>query len=195
MIYPLISAEYIKTFGDHNLKVLMLAEKTTRKYSMFSATRRDLFTTSIPELFIGSENEQTNNGSSGPDIGRKSAVARINFFVDLSYRQDIRERPSKTALSNIWIDLSTAQPIYPTTLSDNTKVPDPSVSSVSYSGSTTGNRNPIARSDRSIFGTYDRLDNTFRGKIGFKYKVPGVDGLTLGTDINLTLLDLSLIHI
>ncbi|MEC7260372.1 MAG: SusC/RagA family TonB-linked outer membrane protein, partial [Bacteroidota bacterium] len=116
---------------------------------------------------------------------------RINFFVDLSYRQDIRERPSKTALSNIWIDLSTAQPIYPTTLSDNTKVPDPSVSSVSYSGSTTGNRNPIARSDRSIFGTYDRLDNTFRGKIGFKYKVPGVDGLTLGTDINLTLLDRS----
>lgn len=116
---------------------------------------------------------------------------RINFFVDLSYRQDIRERPSKTALSNIWIDLSTAQPIYPTTLSDKTKVPDPSVSSVSYSGSTTGNRNPIARSDRSIFGTYDRLDNTFRGKIGFKYKVPGVDGLTLGTDINLTLLDRS----
>ena len=116
---------------------------------------------------------------------------RINFFVDLSYRQDIRERPSKTALSNIWIDLSTAQPIYPTTLSDNIKVLDPSVSSVSYSGSTTGNRNPIARSDRSIFGTYDRLDNTFRGKIGFKYKVPGVDGLTLGTDINLTLLDRS----
>ena len=116
---------------------------------------------------------------------------RVNFFVDLSYRQDIRERPSKTALSNIWIDLSTAQPIYPTTLSDKTKVPDPSVSSVSYSGSTTGNRNPIARSDRSIFGTYDRLDNTFRGKIGFKYKVPGVDGLTLGTDINLTLLDRS----
>ena len=65
------------------------------------------------------------------------------------------------------------------------------MSSVSYSGSTTGNRNPIARSDRSIFGTYDRLDNTFRGKIGFKYKVPGVDGLTLGTDINLTLLDRS----
>ena len=116
---------------------------------------------------------------------------RINFFVDLYYRQYIRERPSKTALSNIWIDLSTAQPIYPTTLSDNIEVPDPSVSSVSYSGSTTGNRNPIARSDRSIFGTYDRLDNTFRGKIGFKYKVPGVDGLTLGTDINLTLLDRS----
>ena len=116
---------------------------------------------------------------------------RINFSVDLSYRQDIRERPAKTALSNIWIDLSTAQPIFPTRLSENMIIPDPSVSSVSYSGSTTGNRNPIARSDRSVFGTYDRFDNTFRGKIGIKYKVPGITGLTLRADMNLTLLDRS----
>ena len=116
---------------------------------------------------------------------------RINFSVDLSYRQDIRERPAKTALSNIWIDLSTAQPIFPTELSENMEIPDPSVSSVSYSGSTTGNRNPIARSNRNIFGTYDRFDNTFRGKIGLKYKIPGVTGLTLRADMNLTLLDRS----
>ncbi|MFL2991746.1 MAG: SusC/RagA family TonB-linked outer membrane protein [Cytophagales bacterium] len=116
---------------------------------------------------------------------------RINFSVDLSYRQDIRERPAKTALSNIWIDLSTAQPIFPTELSENMIIPDPSVSSVSYSGSTTGNRNPIARSNRNIFGTYDRFDNTFRGKIGLKYKIPGVTGLTLRADMNLTLLDRS----
>tara|TARA_Y100000768_G_scaffold386979_1_gene376806 strand:- start:670 stop:3795 length:3126 start_codon:yes stop_codon:yes gene_type:complete len=116
---------------------------------------------------------------------------RINFSVDLSYRQDIRERPAKTALSNIWIDLSTAQPIFPTRLSENMIIPDPSISSVSYSGSTTGNRNPIARSDRNVFGTYDRFDNTFRGKIGFKYKVPGITGLTLRADMNLTLLDRS----
>ena len=116
---------------------------------------------------------------------------RINFSVDLSYRQDIRERPAKTALSNIWIDLSTAQPIFPTRLSENMIIPDPSVSSVSYSGSTTGNRNPIARSDRNVFGTYDRFDNTFRGKIGIKYKVPGITGLTLRADMNLTLLDRS----
>ena len=70
-------------------------------------------------------------------------------------------------------------------------IPDPSVSSVSYSGSTTGNRNPIARSNRNIFGTYDRFDNTFRGKIGLKYKIPGVTGLTLRADMNLTLLDRS----
>ena len=43
----------------------------------------------------------------------------------MSYRQDIRERPSKNALSDIWIDLSTAQPIYPTSLPDGVTPPDP----------------------------------------------------------------------
>ena len=94
MVYPLLSAEYIKEVGNHNLKVLMLAEQTTRKFSMFSATRKNLFTTSIPELSIGSENEQTNDGSSGPDIGRKSAVARINYrfkdryLLETTFRAD-----------------------------------------------------------------------------------------------------------
>ena len=37
---------------------------------------------------------------------------KLNFSMDLSYRQDIRERPAQNALSNIWIDLATSQPIY-----------------------------------------------------------------------------------
>ena len=115
----------------------------------------------------------------------------LSLGVDMSYRQDIRERPSKNALSDIWIDLSTAQPIYPTSLPDGIAPPDPSKPFVSYSGSTTGNRNPIARSSRNIFGTYDRFDNTFRSKIGLSYKIPGVKGLELGANMNIQVLDRS----
>ena len=115
----------------------------------------------------------------------------LSLGVDMSYRQDIRERPSKNALSDIWIDLSTAQPIYPTSLPDGITPPDPSKPFVSYSGSTTGNRNPIARSSRNIFGTYDRFDNTFRSKIGLSYKIPGVKGLELGANMNIQVLDRS----
>ena len=79
MLYPLLSAEYIKKINSHNLKVLILAEQTSRRFSQFSATRKNLFTTSIPELFIGSENEQTNDGFSGSNIGRKSLVTRVNY--------------------------------------------------------------------------------------------------------------------
>ena len=115
----------------------------------------------------------------------------LSLGVDMSYRQDIRKRPSKNALSDIWIDLSTAQPIYPTSLPDGVTPPDPSKPFVSYSGSTTGNRNPIARSSRNIFGTYDRFDNTFRSKIGLSYKIPGVKGLELGANMNIQVLDRS----
>lgn len=115
----------------------------------------------------------------------------LSLGVDMSYRQDIRERPSKNALSDIWIDLSTAQPIYPTSLPDGVTPPDPTKPFVSYSGSTTGNRNPIARSSRNIFGTYDRFDNTFRSKIGLSYKIPGVKGLELGANMNIQVLDRS----
>ena len=115
----------------------------------------------------------------------------LSLGVDMSYRQDIRERPSKNALSDIWIDLSTAQPIYPTSLPDGIAPPDPSKPFVSYSGSTTGNRNPIARSSRNIFGTYDRFDNTFRSKIELSYKIPGVNGLELGANMNIQVLDRS----
>ena len=108
---------------------------------------------------------------------------RLSFGIDLSYRQDIRERPSANALSNIWIDLSTAQPIYPTSLPEGIQIPDPTKPFVSYSGSTTGNRNPLARSSRNIFGKYDRIDNTFRGKIGIKYKIPGIDGLIFNANM------------
>ena len=116
---------------------------------------------------------------------------RLSFGIDLSYRQDIRERPSANALSNIWIDLSTAQPIYPTSLPEGIQIPDPTKPFVSYSGSTTGNRNPLARSSRNIFGKYDRIDNTFRGKIGIKYKIPGIDGLIFNANMNIQVLDRS----
>ena len=115
--------------------------------------------------------------------------SNLSLGVDLSYRQDIRKRPAKNALSDIWIDLSTAQPIFPTSLPEGVVIPDPSKPFVSYSGSTTGNRNPLARSSRNIYGTYDRFDNMFRSKIGLKYKIPGIDGLILSANMNIQILD------
>lgn len=84
-IYPLISLTYDKSFGDHNIKVLALHEQITRKFSQFNAGRLDLLSTAIPELFIGSTNNQTNNGFSGSDIGRKSYVGRLNYIFRDKY--------------------------------------------------------------------------------------------------------------
>ena len=84
-LYPLVSLTYDKSFGDHELKVLGLYEQISRKFSQFSASRLDLLSLNIPELFIGSQNNQTNNGFSGSDIGRKSFVSRLNYGFQNKY--------------------------------------------------------------------------------------------------------------
>ena len=84
-IYPLVSLNYDKTFGDHNIKVLGLYEQITRKFSQFGASRLDLLSLAIPEIFIGSQNNQTNSGFSGSDIGRKSYVGRLNYTFQDKY--------------------------------------------------------------------------------------------------------------
>ena len=84
-IYPLVSLNYDKTFGSHSFKALALYEQITRKFSQFNANRINLLSTAIPELFIGSQNNQTNNGFSGSDIGRKSYVGRLNYTFQDKY--------------------------------------------------------------------------------------------------------------
>ncbi|MFK8165215.1 MAG: SusC/RagA family TonB-linked outer membrane protein [Lewinella sp.] len=78
-LYPLVSLEYEKKVGNHSLKLLGIAEQQTRKFSSLSASRLNLLASSIPELFIGSTDQQLNNGNSGADIGRKSVVGRLNY--------------------------------------------------------------------------------------------------------------------
>ncbi|MEM6800648.1 MAG: TonB-dependent receptor [Bacteroidota bacterium] len=84
-IYPLVSLNYDRSFGDHDFNVLGLYEQISRKFSTFGASRLDLLSLNIPELFIGSQNNQTNGGSSGSDIGRKSYVGRLNYAFQNKY--------------------------------------------------------------------------------------------------------------
>ena len=85
MLYPLASVQYVKKIGVHNFNFLALPEQTTREFSSGVSSRRELFTTSIHELFMGNEHEQTNTGSSGSDIGRKHFVSRLNYRYEYCY--------------------------------------------------------------------------------------------------------------
>ena len=85
--------------------MLFIKEIFSNDWEIISATRKNLFTTSIPELFIGSENDQTNDGSSGSDIGRKSLVGRINYRFKNRYLFESTFRADGNVLfspSNRW---------------------------------------------------------------------------------------------
>lgn len=84
-IYPLLSLEYAREVGNHSFKVLGIAEQISQTFNSFGASRRDLLSLSIPELFIGSTDQQFNYGSSGSDIGRKSYVGRVNYDFQDKY--------------------------------------------------------------------------------------------------------------
>ncbi len=97
-IYPLLALEYERGFGDHDFKFLALAEQITREESGIFAGRQDLLTTTVPEVFIGSQDLQTANGSSFADIGRKSVVSRLNYSFKERYLLEVAFRADGNVL-------------------------------------------------------------------------------------------------
>ncbi|MEQ9285763.1 MAG: TonB-dependent receptor [Cyclobacteriaceae bacterium] len=148
---------------QHNLNVSGGAENvryfasvgTTKQESYFAARDHDY---------------QRHNVRTNIDV---DVNKNFSFNLDLSYRRDSRN--TANSINGIFNDLATAQPIYPTTL------PDSDIG-VPYSGFS--QRNPVGTSKQSVFGWNKRRDNTIQGKLGVKYKVPFIEGLSLRAELN-----------
>ncbi len=72
------TAQYKRSFGDHNLLVLAGISRETTDYSGFSAYRRYFISQSIDELFAGGDPEKNNGGYS-------DKAARLNYFGRATY--------------------------------------------------------------------------------------------------------------
>ena len=92
-VYPTISISYENEFGDHEVKGLLLTETIDEETINFSASRRDLLTTDLPFLNLGSELGIQNSGNA-LEFGRSSVVGRVNYgyknkyFLESSFRYD-----------------------------------------------------------------------------------------------------------
>ena len=78
MITSQLSLNYEKTFGDHYINALALYEAIDYSGNSVYAGRLNFLTASIDQLFVGSPEDMTNNGSSY-EMGRKSIVGRFNY--------------------------------------------------------------------------------------------------------------------
>ncbi len=83
-LYPLISLNYDRTFEDHSVQGLLLAEGIDTDYSFLSAGRVDLLSLEVPYLFAGSPENLTNNGGAEKS-GRVSYVGRVNYSYKGKY--------------------------------------------------------------------------------------------------------------
>lgn len=79
MLTRQVSVNYDNTWGiDHHISALVLYEDIDYSGNWLSASRDDMLTPSIEELFVGSTETMKNNGASS-EMGRKSFVARANY--------------------------------------------------------------------------------------------------------------------
>lgn len=93
MLQPSIQLNYDRDFGDHSVNGLILTEIIDEDYLNQSAGRKDLLSTDLPYLNLGSELGITNSGNAS-ERGRSSVVGRINYgykgkyFIEGAFRND-----------------------------------------------------------------------------------------------------------
>ncbi|MBK8516129.1 MAG: TonB-dependent receptor [Saprospiraceae bacterium] len=83
-IYPLISLNYNRTFGNHDLGFLALGEGIDTEFTNLRGARINLLSSDIPFLFSGST-ENIENNSGAIETGRVSYVGRLNYAYKSKY--------------------------------------------------------------------------------------------------------------
>lgn len=92
-IQPSISLNYLRDFGDHSVNGLIHTEIIREDRLNQSSTRRDLLSTDLPYLNLGSELGIGNSGNAS-ERGRSSVVGRVNYgykekyFLEGAFRRD-----------------------------------------------------------------------------------------------------------
>lgn len=98
------SINFERTFGDHNVSALLLAEIQKIQGQDFSASRQDFQSTAIDQLFAGSLQNQGANGGEFREnrlgfVGRFSYDYQSKYFIESTYRYD---GSSRFAPGNEW---------------------------------------------------------------------------------------------
>lgn len=83
-------------FSDHHLTALALMEVIDYSNDGFSGGRRDFLTTAVDQLFMGTLESATINGSAS-EMGRKSFVGRLNYAYKGKYLLESTVRADASA--------------------------------------------------------------------------------------------------
>ena len=93
---PQLSLDYTKTFGDHNIKVLLVGETWTYEYNYLMGSRKDILSFEAPYLNYSSE-EGKDNAESYSQRARTSVVGRVNYDYQGKYMLEVAMRADASA--------------------------------------------------------------------------------------------------
>ena len=82
--YPLVSLNYDRTFGDHSITGLALAEWIDTEHIFYSAGKINLLSLELPYLFAGAPDNVVANGYT-TETGRASYAGRVNYSYKGKY--------------------------------------------------------------------------------------------------------------
>jgi TonB-linked SusC/RagA family outer membrane protein len=91
------SVNYKRTFNEvHDLSAMLLHEIISVDYDYINAGRTDFTFPTLDQMFAGSSNTVSNNGSAS-QMGRKSYVGRVNYNFDGKYLSELIFRADASA--------------------------------------------------------------------------------------------------
>lgn len=93
---PQISLNYNKSFGDHNLKAILVGETWTYEWTNLVGNRRDLLSFEAPYLRYASE-EGKDNTEAFTERARASVIGRVNYDYKGKYMVEAAMRADASA--------------------------------------------------------------------------------------------------
>ncbi len=95
-LLPLLSLEYGKTFGGHNLRGMLISETRQYKFTSLTGTRRDVLSFEAPYLRYASEEGKDNTEGTG-QAARSSIIGRVNYDYQGKYMLEVAMRADASA--------------------------------------------------------------------------------------------------
>jgi TonB-linked SusC/RagA family outer membrane protein len=83
-VFPMVSLNYNKTFGEHSVKGLFVAEGIDTDYSYLSGSSKTLLSIDVPYLYAGAI-EEMSNASGESETGSLSYIGRGNYSYKGKY--------------------------------------------------------------------------------------------------------------
>lgn len=93
---PLVSLEYEKTFGGHNLRAMVVNETYTYKWTNLRGDRYDLLSYEAPYLNFASNDRKDNSEIAG-ERARSSFIGRLNYDYQSKYLFEFAMRADASA--------------------------------------------------------------------------------------------------
>jgi TonB-linked SusC/RagA family outer membrane protein len=104
LLVPLVSLEYEKTLGNHNLKGVLVGESRTYNWTSVQGTRKDILSFEAPYLIYASEEGKDNGENLNPNgtVGitqraRTSFIGRLNYDYLRKYLFEFAMRADASA--------------------------------------------------------------------------------------------------